>query len=143
VQGAPESSRVYSMQLLLTILCWTHPAHLPIAAVGFILAQAVPRRCPRAFPCDLQTPGAVPGVPTDRDQSSERRRTGKIVAFTLLLVAVLGLVARLVAVPFTAQSPGTVAFLIVVMFSNAGNYGRQWCCSRSAVTCWPAPLCTS
>jgi predicted permease len=48
---------------------------------------------------------------------------GRIVAFTVLLVASIGLIARAVAIPFRLERPQLAAFLIVVMFSNAGNYG--------------------
>lgn len=48
---------------------------------------------------------------------------GRIVAFTVLLVISVGLVARIAAVPFRLGGPQLAAFLIVVMFSNAGNYG--------------------
>ena len=48
---------------------------------------------------------------------------GRIVAFTVLLVAAIGLVARVAAIPFRLTRPQLAAFMIVVMFSNAGNYG--------------------
>jgi predicted permease len=48
---------------------------------------------------------------------------GQIVLFTVLLVLGIGVVARLVAIPFRLNRPALAAFLIVAMFSNAGNYG--------------------
>jgi len=48
---------------------------------------------------------------------------GRIVVYTLLFVAAAGVVARLAAMPFRLDRPELAAFLIVVMFSNAGNYG--------------------
>jgi predicted permease len=50
---------------------------------------------------------------------------GQVVLYTVLLVVGIGLVARLVAVPLRLTGPGLAAFLIVVMFSNAGNYGMS------------------
>jgi predicted permease len=41
----------------------------------------------------------------------------------VLLVAGMGALARVVALPFRLDRPTLAAFLIVVMFSNAGNYG--------------------
>lgn len=49
----------------------------------------------------------------------------RIVLFTAGLVAAIGLLARLVAVPFRLSRPDLAAFLIVVMFANAGNYGMS------------------
>jgi malate permease and related proteins len=48
---------------------------------------------------------------------------GRICAFTILLVAAIGMVARLVAIPFRLDRPQLMAFLIVVMFSNSANFG--------------------
>ncbi|MFO7695160.1 MAG: AEC family transporter [Vicinamibacterales bacterium] len=48
---------------------------------------------------------------------------GLIVAYTLLLVAAVGVMARVAAIPLRLDRPHMAAFLIVVMFSNAGNYG--------------------
>jgi predicted permease len=50
---------------------------------------------------------------------------GRVVAFTVLLVVGIGLLARLAAVPFRLSRTELAAFLIVVMFSNAGNYGMS------------------
>ncbi len=48
---------------------------------------------------------------------------GRMTALALLTIGGIGLVARLVAVPFRLDRAMTSAFLIVVMFSNSGNYG--------------------
>ncbi len=47
----------------------------------------------------------------------------RMAIFTSALVLGIGLIARLVAVPFRLERQMLAAFLIVVMFSNAGNYG--------------------
>ncbi len=49
--------------------------------------------------------------------------TWRMGAFTVALVLGIGLLGRLVAVPFRPDRQMLAAFLIVVMFSNAGNYG--------------------
>jgi predicted permease len=48
---------------------------------------------------------------------------GRMMAVGLLVVAGIGLVARLVTLPLGLDRAMTSAFLIVVMFSNSGNYG--------------------
>jgi hypothetical protein len=50
---------------------------------------------------------------------------GRIVLFTVLFVLGIGAVARVAAAPFRLSRPDLAAFLIVVMFSNAGNYGMS------------------
>ncbi len=94
-----------------------------VAAVGFVLARrlhvdvkAVSRVTFNALaPCLVFTQ-----LVTSRVGAGE---FGRICAFTILLVAAIGLAARLVAMPFRLDRPQLMAFLIVVMFSNAGNYG--------------------
>ncbi len=48
---------------------------------------------------------------------------GRMALFTILLTAAIGVVARLVAIPFRLERPALVGFLLVAMFSNGGNYG--------------------
>jgi malate permease and related proteins len=48
---------------------------------------------------------------------------GRMLTFTLLVILAVGLIARLLAWPLRLDRATTAAFLIVVMFSNSGNYG--------------------
>ncbi|MEO8258166.1 MAG: AEC family transporter [Acidobacteriota bacterium] len=48
---------------------------------------------------------------------------GKMAVLALLVAAGMGLIARLVAVPLRLSRPELSAFLLVVIFSNGGNYG--------------------
>jgi malate permease and related proteins len=48
---------------------------------------------------------------------------GKMAVLSVLVAAAMGLIARLVAVPLRLSRPELSAFLLVVMFSNGGNYG--------------------
>jgi predicted permease len=48
---------------------------------------------------------------------------GKMAVLAVLVAAAMGLTARLVAVPLRLSRPELSAFLLVVMFSNGGNYG--------------------
>jgi predicted permease len=48
---------------------------------------------------------------------------GRMTALATITICGIGLVARLAAAPFRLDRAMTSAFLIVVMFSNSGNYG--------------------
>ena len=48
---------------------------------------------------------------------------GRMAAMSVLVTLTMGLVGRLVAVPLRMSRPELSAFLLVVMFSNSGNYG--------------------
>jgi predicted permease len=48
---------------------------------------------------------------------------GRMALFCVLSTFAMGLVARLAAVPLRLDRPEVSAFLLVVMFSNGGNYG--------------------
>jgi predicted permease len=48
---------------------------------------------------------------------------GKMAVLSVLVAASMGLIARLVAAPLRLSRPELSAFLLVVMFSNGGNYG--------------------
>jgi malate permease and related proteins len=111
------------MDLLLTILADDIVPIFLVAGVGFLLARylhvevrSLSRITFNAFaPCLVFTL-----IVTSRLSAGE---FGRIVAFTVLMVAGMGVLARLVAAPFRLDRPTLAAFLIVVMFSNAGNYG--------------------
>ena len=111
------------MELFLTILADDILPIFLVASVGFLLARrlhvdvkSVSRVTFNALaPCLVFTQ-----LVTSRVGAGE---FGRICAFTILLVAAIGIVARLVAVPFRLDRPQLMAFLVVVMFSNAGNYG--------------------
>jgi predicted permease len=48
---------------------------------------------------------------------------GRMALFCLVVTATVGIVARLAAVPLRLDRAGIAAFLLVVMFSNSGNFG--------------------
>jgi len=48
---------------------------------------------------------------------------GRMAAMSVLVTLTMGLVARLVTLPLRMSRPEMSAFLMVVMFSNSGNYG--------------------
>lgn len=112
-------------ELVLSILADDIIPIFLVAAVGFVLA--------RRFHVEVRSLSRVTFnalgpflifhlLTTSRVSPAE---AGMIVAFTVMLVAGIGLVARLAAVPFGLNRTEMAAFLIVVMFSNAGNYGMS------------------
>jgi predicted permease len=111
------------MDLLLNVLLDDLLPIFLVASVGFLLARrlhvdvkSLSRITFNAFaPCLVFSL-----LVTSRVSSGE---FGRIVAFTVLLVTAVGLVARVAAIPFRLARPQLAAFMIVVMFSNAGNYG--------------------
>jgi len=111
------------MDLLLTILADDLLPIFLVAAVGFLLAR---RLRVEVKPLSRVTFNALAPclvfnlIVTSHVSAGE---FGRIVAFTVLLVAAMGGVARMAAIPFGLDRPHLAAFLIVVMFSNAGNYG--------------------
>lgn len=48
---------------------------------------------------------------------------GRLALLSVLILAAMGLIARVAAVPLGLSRPELSAFLLVVMFSNTGNYG--------------------
>jgi predicted permease len=48
---------------------------------------------------------------------------GRMALFAVLVTAAAGLLGRVIAVPLRLDRPALSAFLLVVMFSNGGNYG--------------------
>ena len=50
-------------------------------------------------------------------------QAGRMIALAVLVLVAMGVIGRLVAAPLRLSRPELSAFLLVVMFSNAGNYG--------------------
>jgi len=111
------------MNLLLTILLDDILPIFVVASVGFLLARRL--RVDVRSLSRITFNALAPCLVFTLLVTSEVRAAefGRIVAYTLLVVAAAGVVARLAAVPLHLDRPHLAAFLIVVMFSNAGNYG--------------------
>jgi predicted permease len=111
------------MDLLLTILLDDLLPIFVVASIGFLLARRlqVDVKSLSRVTFNALAPCLVFSLLVTSQVSSGE--FGRIVAFTVLLVAAVGLVARVAAIPFRLDRPQLAAFLIVVMFSNAGNYG--------------------
>jgi predicted permease len=94
-----------------------------IAAIGFVLAKYADVG---ARPLSRVTFNALaPCLVFNLLMTSTigRADLGRIAAFCLLTLAAAGVMARLTAWALGLDRPGRIAFLLVVMFSNSGNYG--------------------
>jgi hypothetical protein len=111
------------MDLLLTILRDDILPIFVVASVGFVLARRlhVDVRSVSRITFNALAPCLVFNLLVTSRVGAEE--FGRVVAYTLLFVASAGVMARVAAIPFRLNRPQLAAFLIVVMFSNAGNYG--------------------
>jgi predicted permease len=93
-----------------------------VAAVGYLLAKRVS--------ADVRTLSSVafnalsPCLVFDQLVASHITggEFGRMAAFCVLLTLAMGLVARLAAIPLKLNRQTRSSFLLVVMFSNSGNY---------------------
>jgi predicted permease len=110
------------LSLLLSIFANDIVPIFAIAGVGFLLA--------RHFDASVETLSKVSfnalspclvfyQLVTSNITGSE---FGRIALFCVLLTAVMGLTARLTAIPLRLDRETRSSFLLVVMFSNSGNY---------------------
>jgi len=111
------------MELLFTIFLDDILPIFLVASIGFVLARRlhVDVKSLSRVTFNALAPCLVFTLLTTSQVGADE--FGRIVAFTVLLVAAIGLVARVAAMPFRLTRPELAAFMIVVMFSNAGNYG--------------------
>jgi malate permease and related proteins len=111
------------MTLLLSIFANDVLPVFVVAAVGFAVA--------RVFKADVRTLSRVtfnalsPCLVFEMLVTSSLGAAdfGRMTALAVLTIAGIGVAARLAALSFRLDRPMTSAFLIVVMFSNSGNYG--------------------
>jgi predicted permease len=109
--------------LLLSIFAHDVLPIFIVAAVGFAIA--------RAFKADVRTLSRVTFNALSPclvfhlivTSSLDAADFGRMTLFAFLLIGGVGLLARVAAIPFHLDRPMTSAFLLVVMFSNSGNYG--------------------
>jgi predicted permease len=110
------------LNLLLSIFANDILPIFAIAGVGFLLA--------RHFNASVETVSKVsfnalsPCLVFDQLVMSNITGSefGRMALFCVLLTAVMGLAARLIAIPLRLDRPTLSSFLLVVMFSNSGNY---------------------
>jgi hypothetical protein len=94
-----------------------------IAGVGFLLARvwAVEPRGLARVTFNALSPCLVFNLLVTSTLSAAD--FGRMAVFAVLVMAAAGVLGRLVAIPLRLDRPALSAFLLVVMFSNGGNYG--------------------
>ncbi len=114
-----------SVSLLLSILVDDIVPIFLAASVGFVLARRwqVDVRSVSRVTFNGLAPFLIFHLLSTTTVSAAE--AGRVALFTVLLVLTIGAVARLAAIPLRLSRPELAAFLIVVMFSNAGNYGMS------------------
>jgi predicted permease len=111
------------VQVLLSIFTADILPVFLIAAVGFVLARFLDARVTTLarvvfyalMPCLIFNLLVRSGITA--------LQFGRTALLAVLVAAAMGLLTRLVAAPLRLSRPELSAFLLVVMFSNSGNYG--------------------
>src|ERR1700747_2669831 len=94
-----------------------------IAAAGFLLArklQASVKTLAHVSFYSLTPCLAFKMLVTSKISGPE---AGRMILMAVLVTAAMGLIARVAAIPLKLNRADLSAFLMVVMFSNGGNYG--------------------
>ena len=111
-----------SVWTLLSILAADILPIFAIAAIGFLMERRVSgsSKTLSAITFNVLSPCLVfYQLVTSRLSGPE---VGRIALFCFLLTAVMGIAARLAAIPLKLDRRTLSSFLLVVMFSNTGNY---------------------
>jgi malate permease and related proteins len=114
---------VSSAQLLLSILLTDILPIFVVAGVGFLLARHVSASA-KAFSSvtfNALAPCLVFNLLVTASISVFD--FGRMALFTILVIGVRGLLARIVAIPLRLDRAALASFLLVTMFSNSGNFG--------------------
>ena len=112
-----------SAQLLLSILLTDILPIFVVAGVGFLLARRL-SASPKAFSSvtfNALAPCLVFNLLVTASISV--LDFGRMALFTVLVIGIRGLIARLVAIPLHLDRAALATFLLVTMFSNSGNFG--------------------
>jgi malate permease and related proteins len=112
-----------SSQLLFSILADDILPIFIIAAIGFMLARAwgVEARGLARVTFNALSPCLVFNLLVTSTLGAAD--FGRMALFAVLVMAAAGVLGRIVAAPLHLDRPAMSAFLLVVMFSNGGNYG--------------------
>ena len=111
------------MSLLLGIFANDVLPIFLVAAAGFVLARRlqVDVRALSRITFNALSPCLVFRMLTEAQLSADD--FGRMALLGLLTILGIGLVARIAVAPFRLDRPALAGFLLVVMFSNSGNYG--------------------
>ncbi len=112
-----------TVALLLSIFAADILPIFIIAGIGFLLARvwAIDPRGLARVTFNALSPCLVFNLLVTSTLSAAD--FGRMALFAVVVMVVSGLLGRLVAVPLRLDRPALSAFLLVVMFSNGGNYG--------------------
>ena len=111
------------MNILFTIFAADILPIFIIAGVGFLLARFLEASVKTLSRVVFNA--LVPCLTFNLLVTSKMTGTdfGRMALFCLLLMLAIGLIGRLAAVPLGLDRPSLIGFLLVVIFSNSGNYG--------------------
>ena len=112
-----------SAGLLLSIFATDILPVFLVAGVGFLLARYTRADVSGLSRASLY--GLSPCLMFDLLVTStiSGEEFGRMALLCLMVTAAMGALARLVAIPLRLERPNLIAFMLVVMFSNGGNYG--------------------
>jgi predicted permease len=121
-QGSFRAAKYTSLLLLSIFTADILPIFI-LAAIGFLLARfsAVDARSLSRVTFNALSPCLVFHLLVTSTISGVD--FGRMALFCVLVMASMGILARLAAVPLGLDRPTTIALMLVVMFSNGGNYG--------------------
>ena len=111
------------MNILLSIFAADILPIFLIAAVGFLLARFLDTSVKTLSRVVFNA--LVPCLTFNLLVTSKMTGSdfGRMALFCVLLMLAIGLLGRLVALPLHLDRPALIGFLLVVIFSNSGNYG--------------------
>ena len=111
------------MNLLISIFASDILPIFVIAAVGFLLARKLQASVKTLSHVVFYALVPCLGFRLLVTSKMSGPQVGRMVLMAVLVTASMGILARVVAIPFHLSRSELSAFLLVVMFSNGGNYG--------------------
>ena len=111
------------MNLLLSIFASDILPIFAIAGIGFLLARKLQANVKTLSHVVFYALVPCLGFRLLVTSKMTGPQVGRMALMAILVTAAMGALARIVAIPFNLKRAELSAFLLVVMFSNGGNYG--------------------
>ena len=111
------------MNLLLSIFVSDILPIFAIAGIGFLLARKLQANVKTLSHVVFYALVPCLGFRLLVTSKMTGPQVGRMALMAILVTAAMGALARIVAIPFNLKRAELSAFLLVVMFSNGGNYG--------------------
>ena len=111
------------MNLLLSIFASDILPIFVIAGIGFLLARKLQANVKTLSHVVFYALVPCLGFRLLVTSKMTGPQVGRMALMAILVTAAMGALARIVAIPFNLKRAELSAFLLVVMFSNGGNYG--------------------